>query len=96
MDLPKKFKKYGDLFVHVTDRDGWYVYQRIPYMDDDGNMVSGVRSHFEVVKPVWRNMDAFGGARWMYPRASQWGNFGFSVGSVEAAVKKIEKLTNAS
>ena len=95
MDLPKKFKKYGDLFIHVTNSNGWYVYQRIPYMDDDGFMVSGTKSHFEVVKPLWREASPYKEKKWRYPSDSDWGKAGFTVGTIEKAMDKVRELNNA-
>ena len=94
MKLESSYKKYGDMFRYITHEGDWYIYMRAPYVNDDGDVLVDVKPHYEVVKPVFRKAQSHETAEWVYPSPTDWGLYGFTVGTLERAKEKLKELSN--
>ena len=97
--LKKSFKKYGDNFLQIKQKGDWYIYSRTPYKWDrlSGEKVDKTpftygNTHYEIVKPIWINTNQSGERGWLYPSASFWGKFGYTISTLERAEEKLNKL----
>ena len=94
--LKKEFKKFGDVFKYVKHKGDWYIYERNPYKDDDGELLDSDEGivHYEVVKALHKTLRGTEGSKgWLYPANSDWGAYGFTYLSRDKAENKFKQMT---
>ena len=97
--LDKEYRKDGYLATYIKHKGDVYMYERVAYLDDNNRPLDNpIAPHYEVVVPIKQYPPARERAAGntepypAYPRESDWGYNGWTLGTRERAEQKFNEI----